>query len=87
MRAENYVRAGLRILWLVVRLPAFTLLAILAPVVRLLFGSVALLGVLMGLFWKLVGPPHFPFLLMLSAAIGCGLLLVGYEALLRLLGR
>ena len=87
MRTQNYGRAGLRVLWLVIRLPAFTVLAILAPLVRFLLGSLALLGVLMALFWKLVGPPHFPFIPMLAAAVGCGLALAGYEALLHLLSR
>lgn len=87
MRAQDYSRSGLRALWLVIRLPAFALLAILAPVARLLLGSLALLGVLMALFWKLLGPPHFPFIAMLGASIGCGLALAGYEALLRLLSR
>jgi hypothetical protein len=87
MRAQNYLRSGLRALWLAVRLPSCTLQAILAPVVRLLLGSLALLGVLMALFWKLVGPPHFPFIGMLGVSIGCGLALAGYERLLRLLSR
>ena len=87
MRAQNYFRAGLPALWLVVRLPACTLLAILAPVVRLMLGSLALLGVLMALFWKLVGPPNFPFIPMLGASIGCAPVLAAYEALLRLLTR
>ena len=51
------------------RLPAFTLLTILAPVVRLFLGALSLLGVLVALFWRLVGPPHFPFLPMLAGAI------------------
>jgi hypothetical protein len=59
MRAQNYFRKGLRIVWRLVRLPAFTLLVILAPVVRFLLGSLALLGVLMALFWKLVGRHTF----------------------------
>jgi hypothetical protein len=58
-----------------------------APVVRLIFGSLALLGVLMALFWKLVGPPDFPFIGMLVASAGCGLALASYEALLRILSR
>jgi hypothetical protein len=86
MRAQNYFRPGLRVLWLLVRLPVFSL-AILAPVVRVLLASLALLGVLMALFWKLVGPPNFPFVAMLAVSIGCGLTLTGYEALLRLLSR
>ena len=72
---------------MLVRLPAFTLLAILAPVVRFLLGSLALIGVLMAIFWKLVGPPNFPFVAMLAASIACGLSLAAYEALLRHLSR
>jgi hypothetical protein len=87
MRARNYLRTGLRVPWLLVRLPAFTLLAVLAPVVRFLLGSLTLLRVLMALFWKLVGPPHFPFVQMLCASIGCGVTLAGYDALLRFLRR
>jgi hypothetical protein len=69
MGAANYLHRGLQALWLLLRLPAFTLLTTLAPVVRLLLGALALLGVLMALFWRLVGPPHFPFLPMLAGAI------------------
>ena len=87
MSASNYLRKALSVLWLLVRLSVFTLLAILAPVVRLLLGSLALLGVLMAFFWKLVGPPHFPFIPMLAVSIGCGLTLAGYDALLSLLRR
>jgi len=56
-------------------------------VVRFLLGSLALLGVLMAFFWKLVSPSHFPFIPMLAASIGCGLALAGFDALLRLLSR
>jgi hypothetical protein len=84
MPAQNYIHTGPQVLRLLVRLPAFILLAILAPVLRFLVGLLALLGVLTALFWKLVGPPHFPFVPLLAASIGCGLALVGYEALLRL---
>jgi hypothetical protein len=41
----------------------------------------------MAFFWKLVGPPHVPFTSMLAISIGCGLAVVGYDALLRLLSR
>ena len=87
MRAQSHFGMGMRALWLVVRLPVFTLLAILAPVVRSLLGSLALLGVLMALFWKAVGPPNFPFIGMLAVSFGCGLALAGYETLVRLLSR
>jgi hypothetical protein len=87
MRAQNYLGIGLRALWLAVRFPSFTLLAILAPVVRILFGSLALLRVLMAFLWKLVGPPRVPVVAMLCASVVCGLLITGYEALLRRLSR
>jgi hypothetical protein len=34
---------------------------ILEPVVTFVLGSLALLGVLMSLFWWSIGAPHFPF--------------------------
>jgi hypothetical protein len=39
------------------------------------------------LFLKLYGVPHFPFALMLGVSVGFGLMLAGYYALLRVLGR
>jgi hypothetical protein len=71
----------------VVRLPAYVLLVILEPVVRFVLGAFALLGVLAASFFRLYGVPHFPFALMLGASVGLGLVLVGYYALLRMLGR
>jgi hypothetical protein len=80
-------RGTLRLVWHVVRLPAYVLLVILEPVVRFVLGAFALLGVLAASFFKLYGVPHFPFVLMLGASVGLGLVLVGYYALLRTLGR
>ena len=85
MRAQIVARDGAWLLWQLVRLPAFTLLATVEPVVRFVFGGLALLGVLTALVLKLAAAPHFPFLGMLGASIGCGLLLAGYHALLRVL--
>jgi len=65
----------------------YVLLVILEPVVRFILGALALLGVLTALFLKLYGAPHFPFTLMLGASVGLGLMLVGYNALLRLFAR
>jgi hypothetical protein len=48
----------------------FLLLSVLEPVVGFVFGSLALLGVLTALFWRLVGPAHFPFLLVLGISLG-----------------
>jgi hypothetical protein len=87
MTAGDLLRRTLRLLWHAVRLPVYTFLVILEPVVRFILGALALLGVLMALFLKLYGVPHFPFALMLGVSVGLGLILVGYYALLRLFGR
>jgi len=80
-------RGTLHLLWNAVRLPVYIFLVILEPVVRFILGALALLGVLTALFFKFYGLPHFPFVLMLGMSVGLGLILVGYCALLRLLGR
>jgi hypothetical protein len=85
MPAQVFCRNGAWLLWQVVRLPIFTLLVILEPVVRVLLGALALLGVLTALVLKLAGALHLPFLGMVAASVGCGLLLAGYSALLRVL--
>jgi hypothetical protein len=83
----DLLRGALRLLWCTVRLPVYVFLVILEPVVRFVLGALALLGVLMALFLKFYGVPHFPFALMLGTSVGLGLMLVGYYALLRLFGR
>ena len=85
--AGDLLRGTLRLLWHALRLPVLMFLAILEPVVRLILGTLALLGVLTALFFKFYGVPHFPFALMLGMSVGFGLMLVGYYALLRLFGR
>jgi hypothetical protein len=55
--------------------------------VSLILSSLALLGVLMTIFWWSVGPPHFPMALMLGISLGLGAVLAAYHALLRLLNR
>jgi hypothetical protein len=61
----------------------FLFLLVLEPVVTLLLGGLALLGVLTALFWKLFGPPNFPFFLMLGISLGFELALIIYHKLLR----
>jgi hypothetical protein len=57
----------LGLVWRLIRLPIWTFLVILQPVVGLVFGGLALLGVLMSLFFKLSGAtPHFPFMIILA---------------------
>ena len=87
MTAGDLLRGMLRLLWRAVRLPVYVFLVILEPVVRIILGALALLGVLTALFFKFYGVPHFPFALMLGMSVGFGLMLVGYYALLRVFGR
>jgi hypothetical protein len=65
----------------------FLLLFILEPVVSFDLGSLALLGVLTAFFWKSVGPPHFPFLLVLGVSLGLELVLILYHKLPGFLSR
>lgn len=74
-------------LWQCIRLPIFLLLAILEPVASFVLGSLALLGVLTAFFWRVVGPPHFPFLLVLGVSLGFELILILYHKLLAFLSR
>lgn len=79
---------SLRLVWRLIRWPIMTFLVILQPVVGLVFGGLALLGVLMSFFFKLSGAaPHFPFLTMLAISIGFGLVVLSYEALIRYVSR
>jgi hypothetical protein len=47
----RFLRGTLRLLWHAVRLPVYTFLVILEPVVRLILGALALLGVLTASFF------------------------------------
>lgn len=84
--AGDLVRWILWFLWQCIRVPALLLLVVLEPVVSFVLSSLALLGVLTAFFWKFVGPPHFPFFLVLGVSLGFEFALVLYHALLRLLG-
>jgi hypothetical protein len=78
----------LRLVWRLIRLTISTFFVIIQPVVVLVFGGLALLGVLMSFFFKLSGAaPHFPFMIMLATSVGSGLALIGYEALIRYVSR
>jgi hypothetical protein len=76
-----------QVLWFLLRLPVFTLLRILEPVVALVLGGLALAGVLTTIFFELIHAPHFPAWTMLTMSIGFGLALMFYEALLRVFSR
>jgi hypothetical protein len=73
--------------WRLVRLPIVTLLVILEPVVSLVFGGLALLGVLMTLFYALIRLPHFPTWTMLTLSVGFGLAVRLYRGLILILAR
>ena len=78
----------LRLVWRLIRLPILTFLVILQPMIGLLFGGLALLGVLTSFFFRLSGAaPHFPLLMMLAISVGFGLVVIGYEALIRYVSR
>jgi hypothetical protein len=85
--ATDVLRGAGRILWHTVRIPAYTFLVILEPIVRVVFATLALLGVLITFFFKLVGPPTFPFWTMLMLSTGFGLALAAYYGLIRLFSR
>jgi hypothetical protein len=92
MRRDNIEQPELaaavfRGLWFLVRLPVFTLLVILEPVVALVLGGLALAGVLTTIFFVLIHAPHFPAWTMLAISIGLGLALMFYEVLLRVFSR
>ena len=83
--AVEWIRGAGRLLWHVLRLPVLMFLVILEPVVRFLLGGLALLGVLVALFFKFYGVPHFPFALMLGVSVGLRLMLAGYHSVQHLL--
>ena len=83
--ARDLFRCTLWLLWQCVRLPLLLLLVTLEPVVNLVLGTLALLGILTAIFWELVGPPGFPFFLVLTIALGFQFALLLYYALLRFL--
>ena len=83
--AGDLFRGALWLLWQCIRLPLLLLLVTLEPVVNLVLGALALLGILTAIFWELVGPPGFPFFLVLTIALGFQFVLLLYHALLRFL--
>lgn len=85
--AIRAVRITLLALWHLLRLPVVAVLGILQPIVSLVLGTLAALGLLMTIFFKLVGPSSFPFWTMMALSLGCFFVLVVYEALVRGLSR
>jgi hypothetical protein len=80
--------AALIVLWHAVRIPTFVVLRLAEPLVRLLLAGLGLLSIVGALFYQFLSPlPHPPFLLLMGFAVGCGVTLILYEALLRLFSR
>lgn len=84
--ARDIPAVVLRALWHVVRLPVFAILVLAAPLVRLALSALGLLSLLAAVFYEFFSAlPHPPFWSLLGFAVGCGLTLLLYERLLRLL--
>jgi len=83
----QFWREILRWIWWLVRLPVATLLVILEPVVSLVFDGLALLGVLVTLFYNLIRLPHFPTWTMLTLSVGFELVARLYRGLIQILAR
>jgi len=83
--ARLHSRQVLRSLWHIVRLPILLPLAVLEPIVAILLGGLALLGLLATAFFKLIAAPHFPTGTMLVISISFALALMLYEGVIRVL--
>lgn len=75
----------IRSLWRVAALPLLLLLVILEPLVTFVLAGLALLGLLVTLFFYFAGPPEFPVWTMLALSLGFAMVLLPYHALIRLL--
>jgi hypothetical protein len=71
--------------WRVIRLPVLALVVILEPIITFALAGLALLGVLISIFFKLVGPADFPMWTMLGISIGFVMVLILVQASIRTL--
>jgi hypothetical protein len=70
-------------LFRVVRFLIYVALVVLEPVIRLLLGGLALLGLLVAIFFKLAGTvSHSHVWFMIALSIGCGIALATYHVIL-----
>ena len=96
-RAQNdprqYVESGfLRrmgfYLWQAIRLPLLAFLLIVEPVARFVLAAVAIVGILVSFVLEFSGAaPRFPFWLMFGMSVGCGVLVIVLNAIIRRLAR
>lgn len=75
---------ALRALWFAVRVPVFLFLKTLEPLVTFVFSGLALLGLLTSFFYRAYGMPHFPFWGMVAMSLGCGAVVMCWQALVHL---
>lgn len=79
---------SLRLIQRTLGMAAFVLLRLAEPLVRIGLTALGLLSILMAFFYRIAAsPPHRPFWLLLGFGFSCGLVLLVYEQLLRLLSR
>ncbi len=77
---------SLRWLWNIVRAPVLGVLVLCEPIVRWLCATIMVLGVLASVLFEIsAAGPRFPFLGMMSASLGFGVVLVLYYGLMSLL--
>jgi hypothetical protein len=75
-------------MWRAARFPILAFLALVTPLVRFSLGALGVLCVVMAVFYGLVSPlSHRPFWTLLGFGIACGLALLAYEKLLRMISR
>lgn len=75
-------------LWQIIRQPVVFVLVLLEPLIRFAFIALALLGILMTIFFKLYGiPEEFPLFKMLAISVSFGLMPWVYGGLLRLVAK
>jgi hypothetical protein len=69
-----------------VRVAIYSALAVLERLVVFIFGLLALIGLaLVGFFKVLLGLPHFPTVTVLTMSLVCTLIITAYYAVMRLL--
>jgi hypothetical protein len=85
---SGFVRKMGRLGWRGIRLPFLALLMVLEPVARFVLTAVALLGILVSIFFEFSGAaPRFPFWLIFGLSIDCGALVIVLNVVKRRLGR
>jgi hypothetical protein len=85
---SSIARKFARISWQGIRLPLLAGLMILEPVVRFVLAAVALLGILVSLFFEFSGAaPRFPFWVVFGLSLSCDALVIVLSAVMRRLAR